>query len=610
MKVFSAGVPKLFLLIAAFAVFSGCSKKIPEMTLEEIESARAVGNSAVISKTKSKPWRGEKFVSGKIGGDWNASIISDPKSFNQLIAERDNSTASIVSMMTTSLVDYDFVLRQWKAKAASFEIITDETAQTLDVKYTLRGDLFWSFPDSDQKIPVTSDDIVFWYDKIEGDPVFASSAYNSQFMTMSDGASRRITIEKIDDKSFVFHFPRIIAEPLLATNRDIKPSFLYAEALKKGGARAVKDMFNASVDVKTIPSCGMWFLIEYVPGQRLVYKRNPFYWDKDENGTVIPYKDKCIVQIVGDINTQSLLFKQGKQESHSVRPEELESLVEDQRDYTVYNAEGSLGAGFWSFNQNPKNKNEAFYKWFTLKEFRQAMSCTLNRERIIMQTYRSLAEPKYTFFPKGNPYYNEDIVLKYRYDLVKALKLLEGAGFRKDGGYLYDPDGIRVEFDLTVPSGVTTNNDIAQIISDECSKIGVKVNVRQLDFQKIVEQLTSTYDWQSLIIALGANLWPSQGSNVWPSDGNLHLWYPLQKEPATDWEARIDYLYNEGRYELRHEKAKIIWDEYQSIILEQCPLIYLVRSRAFYAIRNEWDQTNFYFDNLNGALTDNIYAAR
>ena len=134
--------------------------------------------------------------------------------------------------------------------------------------------------------------------------------------------------------------------------------------------------------------------------------------------------------------------------------------------------------------------------------------------------------------------------------------------------------------------------------------------MRQLDFQKIVEQLTSTYDWQSLIIALGANLWPSQGSNVWPSDGNLHLWYPLQKEPATDWEARIDYLYNEGQYELHHEKAKIIWDEYQSLILEQCPLIYLVRSRAFYAIRNEWDQTNFYFDNLNGALTDNIYAAR
>ncbi|QTQ16577.1 hypothetical protein [Treponema parvum] len=81
----------------------------------------------------------------------------------------------------------------------------------------------------------------------------------------------------------------------------------------------------------------------------------------------------------------------------------------------------------------------------------------------------------------------------------------------------------------------------------------------------------------------------SQGSNV-QRRRNLHLWYPLQKEPATDWEARIDYLYNEGQYELRHEKAKIIWDEYQSIILEQCPLIYLVRSRAFYAIRNEWVQ--------------------
>ncbi|QTQ16578.1 hypothetical protein [Treponema parvum] len=140
MKVFSAGVPKLFLLIAAFAVFSGCSKKIPEMTAKKFSAAAVIPLYCSQNKQTLARWR-HGVRSGKIGATGANAIISDPKSFNQLIAERDNSTASIVSMMTTSLVDYDFVLRQWKAKAASFEIITDETAQTLDVKYTLRGDL-------------------------------------------------------------------------------------------------------------------------------------------------------------------------------------------------------------------------------------------------------------------------------------------------------------------------------------------------------------------------------------------------------------------------------------------------------------------------------------
>lgn len=148
---------------------------------------------------------------------------------------------------------------------------------------------------------------------------------------------------------------------------------------------------------------------------------------------------------------------------------------------------------------------------------------------------------------------------------------------------------------------------MAMIISDECSKVGIKVNVRQLDFQKMIEMLTATYDWQSIMIGLGSNFFPSQGSNVWPSYGNLHLWNPLQEKPATEWEARIDYLYNEGNYTIDKNEAKKIWDEYQRILLEECPVIYLLRSRSFFAIRNRWNLTNVYFDNKSGAKTEYVW---
>lgn len=237
------------------------------------------------------------------------------------------------------------------------------------------------------------------------------------------------------------------------------------------------------------------------------------------------------------------------------------------------------------------------------------MSCLLNRERIIKQTYRGLGEPKYSFFNSANRFYNEDIILQYRFSHSHAQKLLASAGFiKKDDGFLYDKDGIKVEFDLTVASSNNIYSDIAQIITDECKKEGITINVRQTDFQRLVEQLMSSYDWQSLMIGLsGGSLFPTQGSNVWLSGGNLHMWYPLQEKPATDWEERIDWLYNEASCIVDAQKAKPYWDEYQQIILEQCPVIYLVRGRSFYALNNRWDFSNFYFDNMNGAETTHIY---
>ncbi len=598
----------LFGLTLASVGLLSCQKQ-QELSIAEIQRLTASTDAQLLAKTVSKPYNNQEFVPGTLGGVWNTTILADPKTFNHLIAERDADSAGIIGMTTDYLVDYNAVTREWEPRAASFEITVDEAAGTLTVRYTLRDDLYWSWWGSDRKLPVTADDVVYWHDEIAGDPQFGSSAYNGQFVTMADGTQERIRCVKVDDKRFDFIFPRIVAEPLLSTNTSIQPAFLFREAKERNGAEGVKGILNASINPKEIPSCGRWFITEYTPAQRLVFTRNPDYWEKDSGGTSNPYPQQMIAQIVGDMNTQYLLFRQGKSETYFPRPEELSDVVNAQADdYTVFNAEGSFGSMLWSFNQNPKNQGHPYYRWFTQKKFRQAMSCLLNRDRIISQTYRGLGDPTYFFFPPPNPFYNPDITLQYRYDRQRALSLLESIGFvRRDDGLLYDSNGVRVEYDLTIPSANTVVNDVAQIIADECAAIGITVHVRQIDFQKVIEMLTATYDWQSVIIGLGTSLFPTQGSNVWPSDGNLHLWHPLQESPATEWEARIDYLYNEGSYTLDRERAGEIWSEYQRILLEECPVIYLIRSRGFAAVRNKWDFSNLYYDNLNGLMTDWVY---
>lgn len=598
--------------IFIFAVnLISCGQKTPEMTLEEIEDYRSHAGEHLLERTKYKPYTGQSFAAGKEGGVWNDAILSDPKTFNHLIAERDGSSSALIEQTLEFLVDYDPIKKEWIPKGAFFEIETDEEKGTLTVHYTLRENLVWSWYGKKETVPVTSDDVVYWYNEIEGDEVFQSSGYGGQFLELENGEQGHIECVKVDDKRFDFIFPRIVAEPLLTTNCSIKPSFIFKKAKEEKGADGVKNLFNASEDPAEVPSCGKWHFAEYKPAQRIVYKKNPYYWEKDSEGNSLPYYDTLICQIVGDANTSYLLFKQGNLESYGPRPEEIDEVVNSQKNsYTVYRADGSFSAPFLSFNQNPKNKDCQYYKWFCKKEFRQAMSCLLNRERIIQQTYRGLADPCYSFFAKPNAFYDDKISLKYRYNVEQAKKLLASIGIKQDAkGIMRDWENVPVEFDLTINASSSTTSDIAQIITDECSLAGIKINVRQTDFQKIVEMLTSTYDWQSIIIGLsGGSIFPSQGSNVWVSYGNLHLWYPLQQKPATEWEARIDWLYNNGSYTIDKVQAKKYWDEYQEIYLEQCPVIYLVSPRSFFAIQNKWNQENLYYDNMYGARTEYVFA--
>jgi peptide/nickel transport system substrate-binding protein len=605
-------IKKIGIILAAVLVILSCSKS-EEISLEEAWLLNVEGLQEVLAKTVSRPWRGEEFVPGKLGGAWNSRVAEEPKTFNLILAQRDSASSSILGAMQDYFLDYNVVTRQWEPRCVETEIRVDEAAGRLSIYCTLRDDLYWCYYNSTRRIKVTSDDIVFWYNVLEADESLQMSGYNSQFVTMEDGSEAHIDLEKIDDRRFVYHYPRIVAEPLLSINRTIAPSVNYREAYEQGGAEAVQDIFNVTTDPKTIPSMGEWFLVEYTPGQRLVYERNPSYWKKDTNGLSIPYYERELVRIIPDTNTSKLVFLQGELETYALRPEDMDEIIgRAGPDFTVFNAEGTFSSPFWTFNQNHQNKDEVWYEWFIQKEFRQAMSCLVNRDRIAAQVYRGLADPKVDIYPEPNPFYNKDITLDYLYNPRRAVSLLESIGIKRDSrGVMRDSKGQAIEFDLAFQTDATVYTDTASILQDELGKVGIKLNIRVIEFQKIIEMLTRSYEWSSVFMRLsGSQFFPSQGSNVWPTTGNLHFWYPLQKSPATDWEARVDHIYNEGSYTIDAVKAKTYWDELQQILLEQCPLIYLMRQRSFSALSNRWDFSNVYYDNRNGFESTHIFIAQ
>ena len=79
-----------------------------------------------------------------------------------------------------------------------------------------------------------------------------------------------------------------------------------------------------------IATMGPFRLRQYVPGQRLILERNPYYWKRDEAGNPLPYLDRIEVAFVADQNAQLLrLLSHEVAAAGRLRPEDCAEAAAD-----------------------------------------------------------------------------------------------------------------------------------------------------------------------------------------------------------------------------------------------------------------------------------------
>ncbi|HVO37836.1 MAG TPA: ABC transporter substrate-binding protein [Spirochaetia bacterium] len=598
----------LSIMSAALAFLAACGPGVKQISEDQLNFQKKQQEDNLLQKTVFRPGSTAPYEKGTSGGTWQNNLNNDLKTFNPVVAVYDAESAGIVDNLSAGLLDYDPYKKQWKPLAASYDVAVNEASGTMDVTFTLRDDLYWTtLADPKTRVKVTSDDVVFWYNEVVGDPAFQHSAYAGQFVQMPDGKKKHIDIAKIDERRFVMHYPRIIAMPELSSNMNFGPRYVFEPVKKAKKVEGVLNLWTINTDPRTIPSFGPYYIESNRPGIQVTLARNQGYFKTDDYGQKIPYIQKYETKIVSNQETERLKFLAGELDGYSLRPEDLQGMVaKSPKDYTVYYAGPSLGSRYIAWNQNPRNLKPMYVKWFSNTTFRQAMSCFFNRDRVVKEVYRGLAEPDLYFFAKANPYFDPAIKQQYTYDPERGKKLLAEIDITPNAkGIMQDADGNPIAYDLMVPIETNITIDVATVYADELKKAGITLNVKPVQFQKIVESLTKGYDWQSVMIATGSNYFPIQGDNVWLSSGNLHLWNPLQPKPATAWEARVDELYWQGYSERDPVKAKKIWDEYQRIILDQVPVMYIAYEVGFAAYRDKW--ANIRVDTLGAPDSNYLY---
>jgi len=531
---------------------------------------------------------------GKPGGTIKLSTFGGgPKTFNPWTAS-DVESSGFGYLMFEKLVDID----AWSGKyygrlAKSFTVSPDNLAYT----FTIRKGVKWS----DGK-PLTVDDVMYTFNEIIG-----KGYGNSSLRDVLLVRGKFPKIEKLDADTVRFTTAEPFAPLLNGLVVPIAPKHIFEPQIKKGR----KD-FHGFWDQNTNPSnmvvSGPFKLKRYVAAQRVELERNPNYFMVDKDGKRLPYLDRFVVQIVPEQNTQLLKFL-GKEldmlDIRSVRGSDVAQLATKQQalNFSMHNLGPDDGSVFLILNMarrtNPKTKKpyvQTFkQEWFNNQKFRAAVSHAIDRQRIIDNVLKGVGTPLYTAESPAGLFANPDLK-PYPQDLEYSATLLKEAGFvKKDDGKLYDSKGHLVEFSLSTNAGNTTRDGICVTITDELKKLGMKVNYQPVDFNMLIDKLETSLDWEGVVMGLsGSRIEPYNGANVWKSNGRLHMFD--QRLPndqgevlapdARIWEKQIDELFDKGATTLEFDKRHAIFNEFQQIVFDQQPFIYIESPLDVTAVRN------------------------
>ena len=538
---------------------------------------------------------------GKFGGTFVSSTIGEgPKTFNPFNT-KDNISAQMSEIMYDGLVTTDVVTGKTIPKLAkSFSVNGKEYI------VNLRHGLKWS----DGK-PITADDVVFTWQNIIFDGFGNTSTRDS---VMIDG--KIPTVEKIDDYTVKFVTPEPFAPFLRMLSSPIAPKHIFQPAVNRG-----REYFDGFLSTNTNPkefvTSGAFRLKEYVPAQRVVFERNPNYYVINKEGKKLPYLDKLVYLIVGDINNQVLKFEGGELDEISLQGANVARFKEMEKhsDFTVFNIGPDTGTMYLSMNMNNrKNEKGKYYVdqkkqvWFQDKNFRQAVDYAIDRKNMVFNIANGLGYPLFTPETLNSIFLNKKLK-PYDKNTEKSKELLKKSGFTWDkAGHLIDKFGNHVEFDLYTNAGNTEREAIGVMVKQDLEDLGMKVNFKPIEFNSLVNKLMASLDWDMVIMGFtGSPLEPNGGKNVWLSDGTLHIFNQrLERDansPRYAFEKRIDYLYTQGALATKFEDRKKYYDEYQAIVYNEKPLIYIYSPIRIVALRNKFK--NIYPTSLGG-VTHNI----
>jgi peptide/nickel transport system substrate-binding protein len=564
----------LFLIVLVAAMMTGgCRRRAAEVS--EYADPHPLPEDPLIVDAPSL---------GKHGGRFVFAMTSNPRTFNAIMANETTTTDLTNHHLFTFLVHYDNARQQQIPMIAkSWEVSPDGLTWTFHLR---RGAKF-----SDGH-PITSADVLF-------------SAQVALDETLHPAIQDLL---KLNGKPFDFSAPDLYtvvirtqtpyATMLVALGSlNIMPKHALEGAFKNGGFASA---YNVSTPPDQIVTSGPWRVVQYVPGEKTVLGRNPYWFGVDKANKRLPYLNELVYLIVPDQDAADLKFRSGGLDAvDNIKPENYRWYADNQAraGYTLYSVGPENNSRFFWFNLNkvqPPLRGESLpagkrvgdsvvdpvkYAWFSNPVFRRAVSMAVDRDALIRSVFFGEGTKSWSISGPSNKEWYTPGLPHDDYNLAESKRLLASIGF-KDGngdGVLEDSRGNPIVFQLKTNADNTMRVATANFIRDDLSKVGIRVILGPMDFNSLITNLRNDLQYEAILLGSqsGVPPDPANAQNFLRSSGLSHYFFVKQQKPASSEEARIDALLDKFVTTLDINARKVIWKEIQTIWNQQGWMVWL-----------------------------------
>jgi len=383
---------------------------------------------------------------------------------------------------------------------------------------------------------------------------------------------RHLVVHADDAQTVTVQFPAAFGPGLrILDGVAIYPRHKLEAALAAGAFRST---WNTKTDPAAIAGLGPFTLRQYLPGQRLVFDRNPYYRGSTRESTA----KHLVLQIVPDQDAELLQLETGGIDltQSELRPGDVAGLKKAAAGMRISIADAGIGVDgdlLW-VNLTAAKAQDPRSPWLQHPDFRRAIARAVDRRAFVDTVYFGAGAPADSIVSPGNADWHVEAPMP-AYDRDAAVQTLAGLGLadRNRDGVLDDTRGAPVHLTLLTQKGNTSLERGASVIRDSLAAVGVQIDVVALDPATLVDYVQrGEYD-AAYFRLLTTDTDPALNLDFWTSGGSAHMWNPGQQTAATAWEHSVDVLMAEVTAERDTAKRHAAFAEVQQIFAREVPAL-------------------------------------